>query len=602
MFIGEILSVDGVGATHFSTKIVSGITKMNKGVTLSKPFPSDLEIAQNAELEPIVEIAKKTGISEDRLENYGKYVAKVLLDETTNAENALKRGSKYIVVTAVTPTPLGEGKTATSVSLAQGMHQIGKNATLTLREPALGPVFGVKGGAAGGGYSQIVPMEKLNLHLTGDFHAITSAHNLLAALIDNHLHHGNELNLDIRNISWRRVMDMNDRSLRNIIVGLGERMDGVPRETGFDITPASEVMVIVSLSSSFEDLRNRLARIVVGYNMDGDPVTAKDLGADGAMAILLQDAINPNLLQTLEHTPALIHAGPFGNIATGNSSVVADYVGLEHSDYVITEAGFGADMGAERFFNVKCRKSGLKPNAAVLVVTVRALKSHSGLYKITPGKPLPEDMLKESPSDVKAGAANLQKHIEIVRSFGVQPVVAINAFPTDFESEHDAIREIAKEAGARVAIHRGVAEGGAGVTELAEAVVEACNDKSDLVYTYEDSDSLETKIEKVATKVYGADGIEVAPSAKKQLKRFEELGFGDLPVVIAKTHLSISSDASLKGAPTGWTLPVREVRLAAGAGYVYAICGTMRTMPGLAKNPAADQMGFDEDGNMFGLS
>lgn len=602
MFIGEILSVDGVGATHFSTKIVSGITKMNKGVTLSKSFPSDLEIAQNAELEPIVEIAKKTGISEDRLENYGKYVAKVLLDETTNAENALKRGSKYIVVTAVTPTPLGEGKTATSVSLAQGMHQIGKNATLTLREPALGPVFGVKGGAAGGGYSQIVPMEKLNLHLTGDFHAITSAHNLLAALIDNHLHHGNELNLDIRNISWRRVMDMNDRSLRNIIVGLGERMDGVPRETGFDITPASEVMVIVSLSSSFEDLRNRLARIVVGYNMDGDPVTAKDLGADGAMAILLQDAINPNLLQTLEHTPALIHAGPFGNIATGNSSVVADYVGLEHSDYVITEAGFGADMGAERFFNVKCRKSGLKPNAAVLVVTVRALKSHSGLYKITPGKPLPEDMLKESPSDVKAGAANLQKHIEIVRSFGVQPVVAINAFPTDFESEHDAIREIAKEAGARVAIHRGVAEGGAGVTELAEAVVEACNDKSDLVYTYEDSDSLETKIEKVATKVYGADGIEVAPSAKKQLKRFEELGFGDLPVVIAKTHLSISSDASLKGAPTGWTLPVREVRLAAGAGYVYAICGTMRTMPGLAKNPAAGQMGFDEDGNMFGLS
>ncbi|MDO4916774.1 MAG: formate--tetrahydrofolate ligase [Rothia sp. (in: high G+C Gram-positive bacteria)] len=569
---------------------------------MSKPFPSDLEIAQNAEMEPIVKIAERTGISEDRLEAYGKYVAKVKLDETTNAENALKRGSKYIVVTAVTPTPLGEGKTATSVSLAQGMHKIGKNATLTLREPALGPVFGVKGGAAGGGYSQIVPMEKLNLHLTGDFHAITSAHNLLAAMIDNHLHHGNELNIDIRNISWRRVMDMNDRSLRNIIVGLGERMDGVPRETGFDITPASEVMVIVSLSSSFEDLRNRLARIVIGYNMDGEPVTAKDLGADGAMAILLQDAINPNLLQTLEHTPALIHAGPFGNIATGNSSVVADYVGLEHSDYVITEAGFGADMGAERFFNVKCRKSGLKPNAAVLVVTVRALKSHSGLYKITPGKPLPEDMLKESPSDVKAGAANLQKHIEIVRSFGVQPVVAINAFPSDFESEHEAIREIAREAGARVATHRGVAEGGAGVTELAEAVVEACNDQSELTYTYEDSDSLETKLEKVATKVYGADGIEVAPAAKKQLKKFEELGFGDLPVVIAKTHLSISSDASLKGAPTGWTLPVREVRLAAGAGYVYAICGTMRTMPGLAKTPAAENMGFDENGNMFGLS
>lgn len=569
---------------------------------MARPFPSDLEIAQNATLKPINDIAAATGISEDRLENYGKYVAKVLLDDTTNAENATKKNAKYIVVTAVTPTPLGEGKTATSVSLAQGMHQIGKNATLTLREPALGPVFGVKGGAAGGGYSQIIPMEKLNLHLTGDFHAITSAHNLLAAMIDNHLHHGNELNIDTRNISWRRVMDMNDRSLRNIIVGLGERMDGVPRETGFDITPASEVMVIVSLATSFEDLRTRLARIVIGYTIDGEPVTAKDLGADGAMAILLQDAINPNLLQTLEHTPALIHAGPFGNIATGNSSVVADYVGLEHSDYVITEAGFGADMGAERFFNVKCRTSGLKPNAAVLVVTVRALKSHSGLYKIAPGKPLPDGMLKESPEDVRAGAANLQKHIEIVRNFGVQPVVAINAFPTDFDSEHEEIRKIAEEAGARVAIHRGVAEGGKGTTDLAKVVVEACDDISDLVYTYDDADSLETKIEKVATKVYGADGIEVAPAARKQLKRFEELGFGHLPVVIAKTHLSISSDASLKGAPTGWTLPVREVSLAAGAGYVYAICGTMRTMPGLAKTPAATQMGYDENGTMYGLS
>lgn len=568
---------------------------------MSKPFPSDLEIAQAATMQPIAEIAASTGISEERLEPYGKYVAKVLLDETTTAENALKKGSKYIVVTAVTPTPLGEGKTATSVSLAQGMAHIGKKATLTLREPALGPVFGVKGGASGGGYSQIVPMEKLNLHLTGDFHAITSAHNLLSAMIDNHLHHGNKLNIDVRNISWRRVMDMNDRSLRNIIVGLGERMDGVPRETGFDITPASEVMVIVSLASSFSDLRERLARIVIGYTMDGEPVTAKDLKADGAMAALLQDAFNPNLLQTLEHTPALIHAGPFGNIATGNSSVVADYVGLEHSDYVITEAGFGADMGAERFFNVKCRTSGLKPNAAILVVTVRSLKSHSGLYKIVPGKPLPEGMLQESPADVMAGAANLVKHIEIVRSFGVQPVVAINAFPSDFDSEHDAIRKIAEEAGARVAIHRGVAEGGAGVTELAEAVVAACDDVSELVYTYEDSDSLATKIEKVATGVYGADGIEVAPAAAKQLAKFEELGFGHLPVVIAKTHLSISSDASLKGAPTGWTLPVREVRLAAGAGYVYAICGTMRTMPGLGASPSAERIGFDEDGQLVGL-
>ena len=423
----------------------------------NKPFPSDLEIALAAELKPITEIAAENGISEDRLEPYGKYVAKVLLDESTNAETAQKRGSKYIVVTAVTPTPLGEGKTATSVSLAQGFAQTGRKAALALRQPAMGPTFGIKGGAAGGGYSQIVPMEKLNLHLTGDFHAVTAAHNLLTAMIDNHLHQGNDLRLDPRAIEWRRVIDMNDRSLRNIVVGLGERIDGVPRQTGFDITSASEIMVILSLATSFEDLRKRLAKIVIGLNYDGEAVTAADLKADGAMAVILADAINPNLLQTLEHTPALIHAGPFGNIATGNSSVVADYVGLEYSDYVITEAGFGADMGAERFFNVKCRISGLKPDAAVLVVTVRSLKSHSGQYKIVPGKPLPEGMLEENPADVEAGATNLKKHIEIVRNFGVQPVVAINAFPTDFDSEHEAIRRIAEEAGARVAIHHGVA-------------------------------------------------------------------------------------------------------------------------------------------------
>ena len=544
-----------------------------------KPFPSDLEIALAADLWPISKIAAESGISEDRLEPYGKYVAKVLLDESTNAETARKRGSKYIVVTAVTPTPLGEGKTATSVSLAQGFAQTGRKAALALRQPAMGPTFGIKGGAAGGGYSQIVPMEKLNLHLTGDFHAVTAAHNLLAAMIDNHLHHGNELRIDPRAIEWRRVIDMNDRSLRNIVVGLGERMDGVVRETGFDITSASEIMVILSLATSFKDLRERLAKIVI-----------------------VADAINPNLLQTLEHTPALIHAGPFGNIATGNSSVVADYVGLEYSDYVITEAGFGADMGAERFFNVKCRVSGLKPDAAVLVVTVRSLKSHSGLYKIVPGKPLPEGMLQESPSDVEKGAENLKKHIEIVRDFGVQPVVAINAFPTDFDSEHETIRRIAEEAGARVAIHHGVAEGGKGTIDLANVVAEACDDVSDLKYTYDLEDSIETKIEKVATKVYGADGISIAPAAAKQLKRFAELGYSHLPVVIAKTHLSISSDASLKGAPTGWTLPVREVRLAAGAGYVYAICGTMRTMPGLSKSPAAERIGFDENGVMVGLS
>lgn len=568
---------------------------------MSTPFPSDLEIAQAATLHPITEIAQETGISQDRLEPYGKHVAKVLLDHTTTAENARKRGAKYVVVTAVTPTPLGEGKTATSVSLAQGMAATGRRAMLTLRQPSMGPTFGIKGGAAGGGYSQIIPMEKLNLHLTGDFHAVTAAHNLLAAMIDNHLHQGNELGIDPRAITWRRVLDMNDRALRNTVIGLGERMDGVVRETGFDITSASEIMVILSLATSFDDLVVRLARVVIGFTYEGKPVTAADLKADGAMAVILQDAINPNLMQTLEKTPALIHAGPFGNIATGNSSVVADYVGLEHSDYVITEAGFGADMGAERFFNVKCRVSGLKPDAAVLVVTVRALKSHSGLYKITPGKPLPEGMLAESPQDVRAGASNLIKHIDIVRSFGVQPVVAINVFPTDFASEHEAIAEIAREAGARVAVHRGVAQGGAGTRDLADAVAEACDDASQLVYTYDDEDSLETKIEKVATGVYGADGIEVAPAARKQLALYEELGYGKLPVVIAKTHLSISADPALKGAPTGWTLPVREVRLAAGAGYVYAICGTMRTMPGLPKHPAAERIGFDENGTMVGL-
>lgn len=568
---------------------------------MSKPIPSDLEIAQNARLWPISQIAQESSISTDRLEPYGKYVAKVLLDEQSTAQKALAKGSKYVVVTAVTPTPLGEGKTATSVALAQGMAHIGQSAILTLRQPSMGPTFGIKGGAAGGGYSQIVPMEKLNLHLTGDFHAVTAAHNLLAAMIDNHLHHGNALGINPHSISWRRVLDVNDRSLRNIVIGLGEPMDGIPRQTGFDITSASEIMVILSLASSFADLRQRLAKIVIGYNFDGEPITAQDLKADGSLAAILADAIHPNLLQTLEHTPALIHAGPFGNIATGNSSVVADYVGLEHADYVITEAGFGADMGAERFFNVKCRVSGLKPDAAVLVATVRSLKAHSGKYTIKPGKPLPQELMAENPQDVSAGAANLKKHIEIVRTFGVQPVVAINAFPTDHPSEHQVIQEIASAAGARVAIHHGVAQGGAGASQLAQVLTEACQDSSQLNYTYQDEDSLETKLNKVATQVYGAEGIDISPTAARQLKTYQDLGYTNLPVVIAKTHLSISADPSLKGAPTGWTLPVNQVRLAAGAGYVYAICGNMRTMPGLAKEPAAERIGFNSAGTMIGL-
>lgn len=590
-------------------------------------IPSDLQIAQEATPWPIDRIAAEAGIPPERLEPYGRHMAKVLpagasnepadVEAATAAEDAAASGTtpedpaaprarqgargRYVVVTAVTPTPLGEGKTATSVSLAQGMAATGRRAMLTLRQPSMGPTFGIKGGAAGGGYAQIVPMEKLNLHLTGDFHAVTAAHNLLAAMIDNHLHFGNALDIDVRSITWRRVLDVNDRSLRNVVIGLGERGDGVTRQTGFDITSASEIMVILSLATDFADLRARLARIVIGFTTQGRPVTAHDLKADGALSAVLADAIHPTLLQTLEHTPALIHTGPFGNIATGNSSIIADAIGLEHADYVITEAGFGADMGAERFVNVKCRASGLRPDAAVLVVTVRALKSHSGRYAVVPGKPLPEQMLVESPEDVQAGAANLVKHLEILRSFGIAPVVAINAFPGDFASEHARIRSIAEEAGARVAVHHGVAQGGPGATELADAVAQACEEEHELAFTYADEDGLAEKLEAVATRVYGADGIDLAPAAARQLARYEDLGYAGLPVVIAKTHLSISADPALKGAPTGWRLPVREVRLAAGAGYVYAICGDMRTMPGLSRSPAAERIGYDEDGVLQGL-
>jgi formate--tetrahydrofolate ligase len=466
----------------------------------------------------------------------------------------------------------------------------------------MGPTFGIKGGAAGGGYSQVVPMEVLNLHLTGDMHAVTAAHNMLSAMIDNHLYQGNELGLDQHNITWRRVLDVNDRALRNIVIGLGSRLDGVPRQTGFDITAASEVMATLALSTSLEDLRARLGRIVVGYTSAGDPVTADQLSAAGSMAVILRDAIKPNLLQTLENTPVLVHTGPFGNIATGNSSVVADLIGIHTGDYLVTEAGFGADMGAERFFNIKCRASGLRPDAAVVVTTVRALKAHSGKYKIVAGKPLPEDLLAENPDDVLAGAANLRKQIENVRLHGVSPVVAINAFPTDHPSEHDAIREVAAAAGARSAVCTHFADGGSGAAELAEAVAEAADEPSDFRFLYDSEASLREKIETVASRVYGADGVEYSPQASKQLATYEKAGFGTLPVCIAKTHLSISSDPSLKGAPTGWTLPVREVRASVGAGFVYPICGEMRTMPGLGTNPAAARIDLDENGEIVGLN
>jgi formate--tetrahydrofolate ligase len=466
----------------------------------------------------------------------------------------------------------------------------------------MGPVFGIKGGAAGGGYSQVVPMETFNLHLTGDMHAVTSAHNLLAAMIDNHIHQNDDFfHVDRHSVVFRRVLDINDRALRNIITGLGERMDGVPRETGFDITPASEVMAILALSRSLQDMRERLGKIVIGNDTDGNPITAEDLKAAGAMAVIMKEAIKPNLMQTLENTPALIHAGPFGNIATGNSSVVADLIGTRGGDFLVTEAGFGADMGAERFFNIKCRISGLKPDAAVLVATVRALKDHSGRYEVKAGRPLPEGMLKENPDDVHAGAANLKKQIENIRLHGVSPVVAINAFPSDYASEHDAISEVAEGMGARVAVCNHFAKGGAGAVELAEAVAEAAEEPSSFRFLYPLQAPLREKIETIATKVYGARGVEYDLRASRQLDSYEKNGFGDLPICVAKTHLSISSDPALKGAPTGWVLPVREARASVGAGFIYPICGDMRTMPGLSVTPAAHNIDIDEQGRITGL-
>jgi len=563
-------------------------------------FPTDLDIARAARPKPMPEVAAKMGIGEHLLRPYGTELAKISLDAID--ELADRPRAKYVVVTAITPTPLGEGKTTTSVGLGQAMSHVGKNAVLSLRQPSMGPTFGIKGGAAGGGYSQVIPMELLNLHLTGDFHAVTAAHNLLSAMVDNHLHHGNELGLDLNNITWRRVLDVNDRSLRNIVVGLGGRMDGVTRQTGFDITAASEVMAILALATSADDLRARLGRIVVGYTRDNRPVTADDLSAAGSMSVIMRDALAPNLLQTIENTPVIVHAGPFGNIAHGNSSVVGDLIGIRGGDYLITEAGFGADMGAERFFNIKCRASGLTPDAAVLVATVRALKAHSGKYRIVAGKALPEDLLAENPDDVMAGAENLRKQVENVKAHGVTPVIAINAFPTDHASEHEAIRKFGESLGARVAVCTHFADGGAGAVELAEAVIEACEEESDFGFLYEESDPLKTKIEKVATTIYGAAQVDYTVAASRQLQNYEDNGFGSLPVCIAKTHLSISGDPTLKGAPTGHTLTVREARASVGAGFVYPICGDMSTMPGLASSPAAARIDIDDDGQIVGLS
>lgn len=563
-------------------------------------MPTDLEIARHAELLPITTVAAEMGIEERFLKHYGDYTAKVKLEAI--AEMADRPVAKYVVVTAITPTPLGEGKTTTTVGLGQGMRYIGKRATVSIRQPSMGPTFGIKGGAAGGGYSQAVPMEDFNLHLTGDTHAVTAAHNMLSAMLDNHLHHGNALGIDIRNITWRRVLDVNDRALRNIVIGLGSRDDGVTRQTGFDITAASEVMAVLGLATSLQDMRVRLGRIVVGYTSDGKPVTAGELKAAGAMTVIMREAIKPNLLQTLENTPVLVHAGPFGNIATGNSSVVADLIGIRAGDFLITESGFGADMGAERFFNIKCRSSGLRPDAAVVVTTVRALKAHSGHHRIVAGRPLPRAILEENPEEVHIGGSNLRKQIENVRLHGVTPVVAINAFPGDFASEHAAIARIAESAGTRAAVSRHFSEGGKGAVELAEAVADATSQPSNFKMLYPADASLCEKIETLAVKVYGADGVDYSPAAARQLDTFERSGFGSLPVCVAKTHLSISSDPSLKGAPAGWRLPVREVRASVGAGFIYPICGDMRTMPGLGSSPAAERIDIDENGEIVGLS
>ena len=564
-------------------------------------MPTGLEISRSVRLKPLGEVAATMGIDGRLLEPYGDAVAKIKLEAVgTLADRPL---AKYVVVTAITPTPLGEGKTTTTVGLGQAFRHIGKRGVIAIRQPSMGPTFGIKGGGSGGGSSQVVPMEAINLHLTGDLHAVTAAHNLLAAMIDNHVHHNDDFfNVDRHSVTWRRVLDANDRSLRNIITGMGVREDGVIRQSGFDITAASEVMAIIALATSLRDMRERLGRIVIGSTTDGGPITAEDLETAGAMAVILKDAIKPNLMQTVENTPVLVHAGPFGNIAHGNSSVVADQIGIRAADYLVTEAGFGADMGAERFFNIKCRTSGLRPDAAVVVATVRALKVHSGRYEVRAGRPLPEELLAEQPDAVHEGGANLRKQIENVRLHGVTPVVAINAFPTDHDSEHKALREVADELGVRTAVCTHFTDGGPGAAELAEAVAEAAEEPGDFRLLYPDSASLREKIETIATKVYGADGVDYDLTAARQLDAYERDGFGHLPVCIAKTHLSISSDPQLKGAPTGWRLPVREVRASVGAGFVYPICGDMRTMPGLPMRPAVHRIDLDEHGEVVGLS
>ncbi len=576
--------------------------------------PSDLEIAQAAQLKSIINIAETIGLTPDDLELFGKYKAKVHLD--VREKFAHRPQGKYIEVTAITPTPLGEGKTTTSIGLTQGLGHIGKKVVACIRQPSQGPTFGIKGGAAGGGYSQVIPMEDFNLHLTGDIHAITAAHNLVAAALDARLYHESRqsdeelarlglkrLNIDPYNISWNRVVDVNDRALRSIIVGLGGALDGVPRPGGYDISVSSEIMAILALTTGLKDMRERFGRMVVALDKRGRPITAEDLRVAGAVTVLMKEAIMPNLMQTLEGQPVFVHAGPFANIAHGNSSIIADQIALKLADYVVTESGFGADIGMEKFFDIKCRTSGLIPNVVVLVATVRALKMHGGGPTVVAGRPLDKAYTAENLPLLEKGIENLAAHIENVAKFGVPAVVAINRFPTDTAAEVALVKKMALAAGATEAVlSEHWANGGRGAVELAEAVVTASEKESHFKFLYPLEWSLKQKIEKIATEIYGADGVSFDPTAERQIKTFEEAGFDQLPICMAKTHLSLSHDPTLKGRPKNYTLPIREVRASAGAGFIYPLVGAMRTMPGLPSKPAFMEVDIDfETGKVVGL-
>ncbi|MCS7180253.1 MAG: formate--tetrahydrofolate ligase [bacterium] len=561
---------------------------------------SDLEIAQRAEIKCIEEIAEKAGIERKYLELYGNYKAKVSLDILKEIEE--RPNGKYIDVTAITPTPLGEGKTVTTIGLSQAIGKLGKKVFTCIRQPSLGPVFGIKGGAAGGGYSQVIPMEDFNLHLTGDVHAVGIAHNLLAAFVDNSIYKGNPLNIDPLSITWPRVVDVSDRFLRHIIIGLGGKENGFPRETGFDITVASEVMAILALTTGLFDLRKRLSKIIVAQTYDKKPVTAEDVKAAGAMTVLLKDAIKPTLMQTLEHTPVFVHAGPFANIAHGNSSIIADLIAIKLAEYVVTESGFGADCGMEKFMNIKCRYSGLKPDCVVIVCSIRALKAHSGKFKVVPGKPLDKGLVEENIPALIEGSSNLAKQIENAKTFGIPVVVAINKFITDTEKEIEKTKELAIKYGAEdVAVSEVWEKGGEGGIELAEKVIKACEKDKNFTFLYPLEWPIKKKIETIATKIYGAEKVEYSSLAEEKIKLYTKWGFENLPICMAKTHLSLSHDPNLKGAPKGFTLPIRDIRISAGAGFLYPLCGEMRTMPGLPSEPAGTKVDIDQEGKVVGL-